>query len=369
MKFTCQQSLLAKALNVVSKAVSSRTTIPVLKGLLLKTEGETLYLTASDLDLSIETKIPVSAAEDGAVVVNARLFGDIVRKMPMEEMEISADGANNVAIRCRNSDFSIVGSDADEFPALGSFSEGEKISLDQRLFRDLIRRTSFAASIEESKGIIVGVLTELNKEGITMAALDGFRMAVCREAAEGEKEISIVIAARILNEIAKIIGEEGGEGDMELLLDEKKAVALLGETRMVLRLLEGDFIRYKDILPKEFSTDVVVDRQEFLSCIERASLLAREGKNNLIRLSVRDDAMTISSRSEEGNVKEEVFVEKSGDDLEIGFNSKYILDVLKVLPDESLRIGFNSPVSPCLIRPMEGNAFEYLVLPVRISGN
>jgi DNA polymerase-3 subunit beta len=233
----------------------------------------------------------------------------------------------------------------------------------------MIKKTSFAASIDESKGIIVGVLIEMEEESLNMVALDGFRMAITREAVKNREKKKIIIAARILNEINKIISENEDSKEIFFILDEKKAVFLLDGTKIVLRLLEGDFIKYNDILPKEYKSKVKVNRSELLNSIERASLLAKEGKNNLIKLSIFRDKIIITSRSEEGNVKEEVFIEKEGTDLDIGFNSKYILDVLKAVSDESITMEFNTSVSPCLIKPLEGRAFEYLVLPVRISTN
>ncbi|MBR0598420.1 DNA polymerase III subunit beta [Sinanaerobacter chloroacetimidivorans] len=370
MKFTCNQQSLSKALNTVSKAVTSRTTIPILKGILLEASNDnTLTLSASDLDLSIEKKIEVSVEEEGSVVVSARLFSDIIRKLPNEDIEIEELENNNIIIRCLSSEFMIVGLPAEEFPNIGEINEEQKISLEKELLKEMIKKTSFAASIDESKGIIVGVLIEMEEDSLNMVALDGFRMAVTRENMKNEENRKIIISARILNEINKIISETEEQKEISVILDEKKAVFLLEDTRIVLRLLEGDFIKYKDILPKENKVKVKVSRTDLLNSIERASLLAKEGKNNLIKLSIFRDKVIITSRSEEGNVKEEVFIEKDGTDLDIGFNSKYILDVLKVVTDSQVVMEFNTSVSPCLIKPVEGNAYEYLVLPVRISTN
>jgi DNA polymerase-3 subunit beta len=370
MKFSCSQQTLSKALNTVSKAVTSRTTIPILKGILLEAYNDnTLVLSASDLDLSIEKKIGVSVEEAGSVVVSARLFSDIVRKLPNEEILIEEQENNTVVIKCLASEFTIVGQPADEFPNIGEINLEEKLSLDKDILKEMIKKTSFAASIDESKGIIVGVLIEMEEESLNMVALDGFRMAITREAMKNKEKKKIIIAARILNEINKIISENEDSKEVFLVLDEKKAVFLLDETKIVLRLLEGDFIKYNDILPKEYKSRVKVNRTELLDSIERASLLAKEGKNNLIKLSVFRDKIIITSRSEEGNVKEEVFIEKEGGDLDIGFNSKYIMDVLKAVDDESLVLEFNTSVSPCLIKPVEGREYEYLVLPVRISAS
>ncbi len=370
MKFICNQQTLSKALNTVSKAVTSRTTIPILKGILLEvTNDNQLILSASDLDLSIEKTIEVKTEEAGSVVVSARLFSDIIRKLPNEDIEIEEQENNNLIIKCLASEFTIVGQSADEFPNIGEINEEKKLSLEKDLLKEMIKKTSFAASIDESKGIIVGVLIEMEEDSLNMVALDGFRMAITREEMKNEEKRKIIISARILNEINKIITENEEGNDIYLILDEKKAVFLLEDTKIVLRLLEGDFIRYSDILPKEYQCKVTVNRSDLLSSIERASLLAKEGKNNLIKLSLFRDKIIITSRSEEGNVKEEVFVEKEGADLDIGFNSKYLLDVLKVVKDEQVIMEFNTSVSPCLIKPVEGRKYEYLVLPVRISTN
>ncbi|MDO4552650.1 MAG: DNA polymerase III subunit beta [Bacillota bacterium] len=370
MKFNCQQQALTKALNIVSKAISSKNTIPILKGILLKVSPEgMLTLAASDLDLSIENKLPVSSYEEGAVVVSARLFGDIIRKLPPEEVTVEAEDGANVKISCLASEFSIVGQPADEFPSMGEIKKEQTLLLEKELLKSMIRKTAFSASIEESKGIITGILTEIEEEKITMVALDGFRMAIARENVKNKEKKKIIISARIMGEINKILSELEEDEEITLYLDEKKAVVIAEDTKMMLRLLEGEFIKYKDILPKEYGTRIKAVRGELLNSIERASLLAREGKNNLIKLALEEDRMVITSRSEEGNVREEVFVEKEGPSLEIGFNSKYIMDVMKAVSDEEIAMEFNSSVSPCLIKPVSGEQFEYLVLPVRISSN
>ena len=370
MKFICNQQILSKALNTVSKAVTSRTTIPILKGILLEVTNENqLVLSASDLDLSIEKTIDVRGEEPGSVVVSAKLFSDIIRKLPNEDIEIEEQENNQLIIKCLSSEFTIVGQSSEEFPSIGEINEEKKLCMEKDLLKEMIKKTSFAASIDESKGIIVGVLIEMEEDSLNMVALDGFRMAITREQMKNEESRKIIISARILNEINKIMAESEENNSIDLILDDKKAVFLMEDTKIVLRLLEGDFIRYNDILPKEYQCKLKVKKSELLESIERASLLAKEGKNNLIKLSIFRDKIIITSRSEEGNVKEEVFMEKEGNDLDIGFNSKYLLDVLKVINDDYVNMEFNTSVSPCLIKPVEGRKYEYLVLPVRISTN
>lgn len=372
MKFSCNQQTLAKALNTVSKAVSTRTTLPILKGILLEVNDDELIMTATDLDLSIEKKIQVSVQENGSAVVSARLFSDIIRKLPNGAVEIETSPDNTVTVRCLSSEFHIVGQPANDFPNRSDFNETQAIKINGSLLCAMIRKTFFAASVEESKGILVGILMELNEKSLTLAALDGFRMAVANaEIPTSAENTKIVIAARILNEVSKIIGESGEEEDTDvtLILGQKKAMLGVDDTRVTLSLLEGEFIKYRDIIPKSQTCRLLLNRTDFMNSMERASLFAKDGKNNLIKMSVLVDKIVITSRSEEGNVKEEVFTERQGDGLDIGFNSKYLLDVLKAVPDEFIVMEMTSSVSPCLIKPLEGDGFIYMVLPVRIASN
>lgn len=370
MKFTCSQHTLSKALNTVSKAVSAKTTIPVLKGILLKaTPDGRLILSASDLELSIEKEIDINVESEGSIVVFAKLFGDIIRKLPNEEILIEEKENCTLLIKTSSSEFTIVGADPEEFPDIEELEDNSNlISFDKDVFKNMIAKTSFSASIDESKGIIVGVLLEIDEDSVSMVSLDGFRMAIAREELAGGETMKLVIPAKILNEVSKIISEsEEEEGNISLAINEKKAIILIDSTKVVVRLLEGEFIKYRDIIPTDNKTIVQVGRTALQSGIERASLLAKEGKNNLIKLTIEQNLITITSKSEEGNVKEEIIMEKTGDDLEIGFNSKYVLDVLKAIDDDEVKMEFNTSTTPCLVKPLEGRSFEYLILPVRIT--
>ena len=371
MKFTCSQQSLSKALNTVSKAVTTRTTIPILKGILLKTSADgTLTLSASDLDLSIEKKIDVNVEQEGSVVVLSKLFSDIIRKLPNEQILIEEKENNTIMIKTNSSEFTIVGLPADEFPNINDAADNSNVlSFDKEIFKDMVKKTSFAASIDEAKGIIVGVLMEMEPNYVNMVALDGFRMAVAREEMKNAESKNIIISSKIINEVNKIVSETDSEGDINIMLSDKKAVILVDNTKVIIRLMDGEFIKYKDILPKVNKTKVEIGRAVLLESIERASLLAKEGKNNLIKLSIKNNLMTITSKSEEGNVKEEIIMEKTGDDLEIGFNSKYVIDVLKAVDDEQVMMEFNTSTTPCLVKPLTGNRYEYLILPVRIASN
>lgn len=371
MKFKCNQTVLTKALNIVSKAVTSRTTIPILRGILLEvSEDGKMKMSASDLDITIEETIQVEECEKGAVVVQSKLFGDIIRKLPNAMVSVEVED-EHVIIKCMNSEFSIIGLSADEFPNIKNIEENQDfIVFDKSILKEMIRKTSFAASVDESKGVITGILIELLHDEINMVAIDGYRMAITREAMMNTNEKKVIISAKIMNEISKILSDaEDEEEQVKLLLNDKKAIFVIGNVKVILRLLDGEFIRYKDVLPKDNKIKVRVNRSVLMESIERASLLSKEGKNNLIKLSIKDTIVTITSKSEEGAVREEVIVTKDGDDLEIGFNAKYVLDVLKSIDDEEIYMMFNTSITPCLVEPTEGNRFEYLILPVRITNN
>lgn len=368
MKFRCSQQALSKALNTVSKAVSNRTTLPVLKGILLNaTSDGTLLITASDLEISIKKEIEASVEEEGSAVVISKLFCDIIRKLPNEEILIEKNKNNAVTIKTNYSEFEVVCLPIEEFPKIGEKEEeSKKIIFDKEIFREMVRKTSFAASIDESKGVLTGIYTEINEDDINMVALDGFRLALVNEKIKSEASSSFIISSKGMNEISKIASEEDEEEDIEIYLGKKKAVFIIGKTEIILRIMEGEYIKYRDIIPADSLTTTVVGTDVFIESIERASLLAKEGKNNLIKMSIKEDLLTITSRSEEGTVKEEIAVEKTGNDLDIGFNSKFVIDVMKAIDDEKISFHFKNGISPCVVKPIEGNSYEYLILPVRI---
>lgn len=368
MKFKISQSELNKALNFVSKAVTSRSTMPILKGILLNvTDDGKLTMTASDMELSIEKTIDATDTEEGSIVLPARLFTDIVRKLPNETINISSGNLSTVIINTASSEFKIVGMPADEFPPIGTVGENQKITVNKEIFREMIRKTSFAASIDKSKGVITGVLIEMRDGSINMAALDGFRMSVSSESTDNDQETDLIISARILNEIGKIIAESDDDSEnIELILDNKKAVIVSEGSRIILRIMEGTFLKYRDLLPKHFKTTVHADRAMLADSIERASLFAKEGRNNLIKISLTDDDLQITSKSDAGNVNEHIPVKMDGNDLEIGFNSKYLLDGLKAIKSDDIIMKFNTNITPCVIEPVGDENFVYLILPVRI---
>ncbi len=366
MRFTCTQLALVKAINTVSKAVSSRTTIPILKGILLEVKDGRLTLSTSDLDLSIQTSIDVQSSEEGKAVVLSRLFGEIVRKLPNSLITVSTED-EKLNIQCLGSNFNIITLAADEFPVIGAVEAKDFIEINKEDLCGLIKKTVFAASIDEKKGILTGTLLNFEGSNLELVALDGFRMAVAKNTVNSTLNRRIIVPARILSEINKILSEDEGSDQVSMAIEDKKIEILTEDTRVIARLLEGEFIKYREIIPSSCNTSVIVGREEILNSIERASLLAKEGKNNLIKIKIGNDSLDIESRSEEGYVNEKVGADVQGENMMIGFNSKYLLDVLKVLGDEEIVMELGSSLSACLIKPVEGNGYTYLVLPVRIT--
>lgn len=366
MKFTCSQAILSKAINTVSKAVSVRTTIPILKGILLSVKNGRLTLSASDLDMSIETTIDVQNSEDGNSVVSAKLFGEIIRKLPNTLVTAYKDNNNQFNINCVGSNFNIISLPSEEFPVIKGIESKNFIEIKKENFINLIKKTAFAASIDEKKGILTGTLLNFEKNNLEMVALDGFRMAVAKDEIETGLEKKIVVPAKILNEVNKILQEEDGD-TLSLLVDDKKIEIRTEDTVVIARLLEGDFIKYNDIIPVSYKTRMVVGREDILNSIERASLLAKEGKNNLIKITLENGNVDIASRSDEGNVNEHVSAEVEGENIVIGFNSKYLIDVLKAVEDEEIAFEMGTSVSACILKSVDSDKYTYLVLPVRIT--
>ncbi|QEK10884.1 DNA polymerase III subunit beta [Crassaminicella thermophila] len=366
MKIICNQRILSSSINTVQKAVSSKTTLPILKGILLETCGQQLKLVGTDLEIGIENYIDAEIISKGAIVLSARILGDIIRKLPDEDVEIEVDMNNNATIRCANSEFTLIGQPAVEFPELPTVEESDAYKLPQDLLKNMIKQTIFATAVDETRPILTGVLMELQEESINMVALDGYRLALRQANIKNALNNKAVIPAKTLNEINRILEEENT--DVEIFFTDKHVLFNMNKTRVISRLLEGEFINYEQIIPKEYKSRVKVNTKSLLGSMERASLLAKEGKNNLVKFSVRDELMTITSNAEIGKVFESVSIELEGEDVDIGFNSKYFLDALKIIDSDEVYLEFTTSVSPCIVKPTDHSNYTYLILPVRLVG-
>jgi len=364
MHIRIQKNDLVSALSTVGKALPARTVLASLDGIFMEVWQDCLHLVATDLQKGIETSIPVEVIEEGAMVAPGKLFTDVCRKLPEGDIEIMADD-KQMEIHCGSSVTRLSIMDAQEYPQLPLIENVFPITISQNTLRDMIRQTAYAASSDESRPILTGVCLECEGTRLRMIALDGFRMAM-RTAALNEdyKKIAAVVPANYLQEIIRIL--DSVDEDAQLYLTKTHFAVVVGQTRFIGRLLEGEYIRYQQILPNQWQTRMIVDTAEFASAVDRASILARESRNNLIRLQISQDRMVLKAESEVGVVTESVPVVCEGPEVEIAFNSAYIGDLLKNLDVAEVALCFQSNISPCVARPVEGEEFLYLVLPVRI---
>ena len=370
MKIICKQEKLIKALNIVSRAVSQTSPLPITRGILIKAEGGTqASLQATDIQISITTKTEALVNEPGGVVVVARPFIDLIRKLPPGDVLIATDEKNKVSVKTDQSDYEYQGKEEGEFPRIDIDDEGTSIKIDKEEIRDMIDGTAFAASTDESRGVITGVLFEIKEGTLSLAALDGYRVAIRRERSKAyeENDVKAIVPARLMREISKILSETEEEEEAVMDIGARRLRLLTENTQIRVNLLEGDYIKYNDVIPKENRTTLTTGRESFLSAVERTAMLKSEGKNAFIRVSIKDDGVMVSSRAEEGSGRETVAGEKSGENLEIGFDAKFLMDALKAISDDMVELRFNTSVSPCLIKPVEGDGFDYLILPVRLS--
>ena len=337
----------------------------LLKGILLSAKDGQLKLTGYDLEIGIETYTQAEVIEEGEIVVNARLFGDIIRKLPDSFVEIETDAENNVYINCLNSRFKIKGDSAKEYPRLPEVNEEDLYNIPQDLLKNMIKQTVFAISQDQTKPILMGELLEIVDGDISLVAIDGYRLAVRSCKIDNiTNNAKVIIPGKALNDVNSLLSSEE---DVKVGFDEKNAIFIINDTKIITRLLEGDFIDYKKLLPREYNSKVKLKTKELLNSIERASLLSQSEKNNLIKLSIRDNVMAITSNTDKGNVYEEVNLELTGEYLDIAFNSRYFLEGLKNIDSEEIFIEFTT--NTCIIRPADDVKYTYLLLPVRISSN
>jgi len=367
MKIITTKSTLLESINIVQKAAPSKTTLPILEGILFDAKNGKLKLTATDLEIGIETVSNVDVIEPGKVVLSSRMVGDIVRKLPDADIEIETAEKNLVCIKSEGSNFKIVTLPYEEYPELPVVKKENGITLKQNILKDMIKKTIFAVSSDEIRPILTGVLFDVSGDKLTMVALDGFRMAVKWNGIINDNNFRAVIPGKTLSEIGKILNEN--EENVNIYFSKNHIQVQIGETIIVSRLLEGEFINYKQIIPSEYKIKVKVSSNMLMEACDRAALFARDSSNNMIKFEINDDLMVIMSNSQNGDVHEELKIQKEGNDIEIAFNAKYFIDVLKVIDGEEITIEFTTNVSPSIIRPCNNTDYLYLVLPARFKKN
>lgn len=369
VKFICEKSKLQDAISIAQKAITGKSTMPILEGIYIKADLDQLTLIGSDVDVSIETKIDAEVIKKGTIVIDAKLFGEIIRKLPNDKVVIEKLEDNNeentIQITCKKSVFNLLHMNGEDFPSLPNINETKIFSIPQNLLKNMIKGTSFAIAQDEARPILQGILFEVRNSYLNLVALDGYRLAIRKELIDSENTINSVIPGKTLNEVAKILDDT--DQSVDITFTTNHILFNLGETKVISRLLEGEFIKYNSLLPQEYKCLVTVNRQELQNGIERASLMAKEGNTNLIKFEFKGDTLIITSNSQLGKVREEVSVNLQGDEIQIAFNSRYLLDALKVIDEDEVVLELTSSVSPCVIKSKNMRDNKYLVLPVRLA--
>ena len=367
MKFSCEKALLQAAISTTSRAVSPKSSIPALEGILVEA-GNELRLTGYNLETGIRTVVPADIQEEGTLVLSARLFGEIVRKLPDDIVTFKADNYM-VNIKCGMSEFNILGTDPEEFPELPTVEYQNSLIIPQSKLKAMISQTLFAVSDNESRPIHTGSLFEVDSSGLTIVSVDGYRLALRHEAIdkkEGAESFSFVVPGAALSEVEKICSDV--DECASVTQGARHVMFKVGSTMLVSRRLEGEFLAYRQAIPRNNTIHVVGDTRTLLASIDRVSLIISDKLKSPLRCIFDHNLLKISTKTAIGDAYDECPLEGDGGGLEIGFNTKYLMDALKAAPADRVRLELTTGVSPCVILPVEGEEnFLYMVLPVRLK--
>lgn len=367
MKFTCDKANLNEAISVVSKAVNNSCAIDILKGIKIDASDK-LKMTGSDLDLSVESVIDANVSEQGSIIVDARIFADIVRKLPNGEITIETDASNEIKISCQNTKFNILYLSSEGYPEIKKISDGDSFKIYSSDLKNIIRSTIFAISSSESRPILTGSKFEIKKSTLRVISIDGYRLALRNQIIpETEYEdLSFVVPGRALNELLKILKDDSTI--VTVTVRENSVMFAFDEFVIISRLLEGEFMDYNKFIPASSQITVKADVKSLTDMVERASIIINYDDPKIpIILNIENSYLNVGCISKRGNFDENMEVDQHGDDLKIGIASKLLLDTLKSIDTEEIMLEFNTPQSPCLMKPVEGEGFIYLVLPIRLK--
>ena len=371
MKIVCEKEKLLKAINSVVKGVASKTTMPILEGILIQTNDNEIKLTTYDLEIGIEYIMESEVKEQGSTVVNAIMFSEIIRKLPDTEISITLNENNLIVIECEGSLYKLATMKPEEFPELPKIDVENSIELEQNTLKSMIRKTIFAVSIEENRPIFTGCLFEIKDNKINVVAVDGFRLAwKSNFLTEKSNDFKAVIPGKTLNEINKIIIDSFDK--IKIGVSKNQALFEMDNCKIVTRLLDGEFLNYVNVIPSTWETRIRVHKRDLQECFERISLISASSvekeKKYPVKVTIDIGKVIISCTNQTGDAKEELYVSTEGKNLEIGFNPKYFLDALKVIDDEEIFVDFGSSISPCIIRSTEENEdYTYMILPIRMK--
>jgi len=367
MKFSCEKSQLLGAITITSKVASAKSAVPALEGLLLEV-SDLLRISGYDLKTGIKTEVPAEVSVAGSIVLNARLLGEIIRKLPDDVVNFSIGEDNMATITCGMSKFNILGTPASDYPELPSVDEQNAVYIPQNTLKHMISETIFAVSDNESRPVHTGSLFELEGDTLTIVSVDGYRLALRKETLEKAEmaDCSFIVPGSALGEVEKIASDS--DELVKITLGSKHILFAIGSTIVISRRLEGDFLNYKQAIPQTNKIMLTVDKKALMGAVDRVSLIINEKLKSPVRCVFSDGVISLSTATALGKASDECRVAGDGKNLEIGFNNKYLLDALKAAPAEEVCISLGTSVSPCVICPMDDtDNFTYLVLPVRLK--
>ena len=366
MNFSCEKYVLQTACATASRAAASKSPIPALEGLLIQA-GDDIRVTGYDLKKGIYTSLEADIKESGSVVVGARLFGEMMRRLPDGIVSISTDVNNNVNVRCGKSEFNFMGISAQDYPEMPEVDPVNKIALPRKILAEMINQTIFAVSDNDVRPIYTGTLFEVNGDELTLVSVDGYRLALRREKLESAQmeNCSFVVPGSALGDVERICSDS--EEQVEISVGSKHISFSIGGTVVISRRLEGEFLNYKKSIPESFKYILKVERSELMSTIDRVSLIVSERNSSPVRMSINDGSIHCLCVTPIGRAEDTCICEGDGEGMEIGFNDRYMKDALKASGKDELNICLNSPSSPCIIKAADGSdSFTYMVLPVRL---
>lgn len=372
MKIVCEKEKLLKGINSVVRGVPTRTTMPILEGILIQTNDNELKLTSYDLELGIEYTMECEVQEEGNTVVNSVMFSEIIRKLPDTDISIELNENNLLVIECEGSLYKLSTMNPDEFPELPKIVVEKSIETEQTVLKNMIRKTIFAVSIEENRPIFTGCLFEVINNSLNVVAIDGFRMGwVSNSLAVASNDFKAVIPGKTLNEVNKIILDSFDS--IKIGVSKNQAIFEMENCKIVTRLLDGEFLNYSSVIPSNWETRIRVNKSSLQNCFERVSLISASSiekeKKYPVKISIDVGKVLISCTNQTGDAKEEIYTETEGKELEIGVNPKYFLDALKAIDDEEIFVSFGTNISPCVIKPVDESSkdYTYMILPIRMK--
>lgn len=366
MKLVFSRNDLQKGVNIVSKAVPAKTTMSILKCILISADEEKITLLANDMELGIETKVEGEIVEGGVIALDASILSEIVRKIPDADVVLETDSNYTAVITCENARFTIPGKSGEDFTYLPDITKEQGISLTQLSLREVIRQTIFSIAANENNRLMTGELFELNGNILKVASLDGHRISIRKIGlANNYDKRKVVVPGKTLNEISKILSGEADQ-KVDIYFCSQHIVFEFNDTVVVSRLIEGEYFRIEQMLSSDYETKVTVNKKAFADCIDRSTLLVKEGEKKPIIVNITDDYMQLRMESPMGSMKEDIPVEKTGKDIVIGFNPKFLIDALRVIDEEEVTVYLVNSKAPCFIQNDE-ETYTYLILPVNIN--